>query len=558
MHTFLTKWKKHFTFAAVLSCFVNMLQLTFPFYMFTIYRSIIVSYSTNSLVSITVAAVFAIGVLGLFTYLRARLLAAAGRDLSLQLREPVFAGMVKGYSHVGRRTYQGGAQDLATLHNYVSTPAVYALFDAPWAPLYLALIFLFQPLMGLIATIGAVIMVGLTVLQEVLVRDSLKEANREAQQNQQFVDSFMRNAEVTNGLGMIGAIRDRFIERNNRVMANQTVSSYHAGTIQALVKPMQNVIQVLIYFTGAWAVLHYGFDFGLTIVAAIMMGRALAPLMQATAAWRQTSQAREAWQRLKNFTEFLERQPASALPLPVPRGAVQARDVMVRLEDRVILNNVSFTLNPGESLGIIGPSGAGKTTLCRVLLGIWPTQRGEVTLDGANIFTWDKARLGPHIGYLPQEVELFSGTLLQNLVRLERAHTPSLKEALTRCGLAPLIERLPQGLMTQVGPPHGLRLSGGQQQLVGLVRAIYRTPRLLVLDEPTANLDEAGEQAVIRILQELKAAGSTCIMVTHKLSLLRAIDKVLVLRSGQVALFGERESVLARLQSPVPPAGGAA
>lgn len=246
MTSFLKKWKKYFTFAALLSCFVNILQLTFPFYMFTIYRNIIISYSGFSLANITTAAFFAVIILGCFSYLRSRLLALAAKDLSLGMRQGVFSGMVKGYVLDSKRAYQGGLNDLEILRNYFSSPSVYALFDTPWAPFYLALIYLVHPVLGIIATSGAVVMVGLSALQELLVGKSMKEANVENIRNHRFVESFMRNAEVINGMGMINAISDRFVRGNNQVMMNQTKSSYYAGIIQAVIKPMQNVIQVLI------------------------------------------------------------------------------------------------------------------------------------------------------------------------------------------------------------------------------------------------------------------------------------------------------------------------
>ncbi|MCG8550944.1 MAG: ABC transporter, partial [Desulfobacterales bacterium] len=360
MTSFLKKWKKYFTFAALLSCFVNILQLTFPFYMFTIYNNIITSYSEYSLANITTAAVFAILILGLFSYSRSRLLAVAARDLNLGLRQGLYSAMVKGQVLDSKRAYQGGLNDLEVLGNYFSSPSVYALFDAPWAPFYLALIYLFHPVLGLIATLGAVVMVGLSLLQEMLVRKSMKNANIKNSKNQRFVNSFMRNAEVINGMGMINDISDRFILENGKVMKNQTQSSYYAGTIQAMIKPMQNLIQVFIYCAGAYYAMKEGFDVGLMVAASIIMGRGLAPLMQLMSSWRVTTTARESYRQLKGFSTMIDQQnKADAMPLPAPKGHIRVDAAVFRIKHLLLLKGVSFELKQGEFLGIIGPSGAG-------------------------------------------------------------------------------------------------------------------------------------------------------------------------------------------------------
>ena len=547
MTVFLKKWKKYFTFAALLSCFVNILQLTFPFYMFTIYRNIIISYSEASLANITFAAFFAIMTLGLFSYLRSRLLALAGKDLTLGLRQGVFSSMVKGVVLDNKRAYQGGLNDLGTLSGYFSSPAIYALFDAPWAPFYLGLIYLFQPVLGLIATLGAVVMVGLSVLQEILVRRAMKNANIKNSQNQRFVDSFMRNAEVINGMGMITTISDRFIQGNNQVMMGQTKSSYYAGMIQSLIKPLQNVIQVLIYCFGAYYAMTQGFNLGLMVAASIIMGRGLAPLMQVMSSWRLTSQARESYQRLKGFSAMIDQQTQS-MPLPEPRGHIHAAGAVFRIGNLLLLKGVSFELKPGEFLGIIGPSGAGKTTLCRLLLGIWPSMGGKVYFDGEDIFSRDKEAIGQYIGYLPQEIELFPGTVAQNIARLGKVENEDLENALEISGIKEMVDSFPQGAQTQLEGEKGLTLSGGQRQKIGLARAVYKNPTFLVLDEPTSNLDDQGEQQLLNTLLTMKQSRScTCIMVTHKPSLLQSMDKVMVLRDGQVAMFGPKDEVFAKL-----------
>lgn len=547
MAAFLKQWKSFFTFAALLSSFVNLLQLTFPFYMFAIYSNIVVSYSEFSLSAITILAFFAVMILVGFSYLRSRLLALAGRQLSLGLRQDLYAGMVKGCVLDPGQAYQRGMADLESLRNYFSSSSVNALFDAPWAPFYLGLIYLFHPMLGLIATLGALVMVGLSALQELLVRKSMQEANRIHGQNQRFVDSFLRNVEVINGMGMIPAITDRFAAANNRVIANQTQSSHYAGAVQAMIKPLQNVIQVLIYCSGAYYAMTQGFNIGLMVAGSIIMGRGLAPLMQVMASWRFTVQAKESFLRLRGFSDFMDLQ-VTPMPLPEPRGALSVQGAVFRIKDQVLLKGVTFDLGVGEFLGIIGPSGAGKTTLCRLLLGIWPSLGGKVRLDGQDIFSWNKEEVGPFMGYLPQEIELFPGTVARNIARFGPVDEHALDKALEISGTREMVQSFPQGPDTLLEGEGGLKLSGGQRQKIGLARALYRDPRFLVLDEPTSNLDEKGEDQLLKALLAIQhTRACTCIMVTHKPSLLQSMDKVMVLRDGAVALFGPRDEVFAQL-----------
>jgi len=550
MTQFLSQWKKYLTFAALLSCFVNILQLTFPFYMFTIYNNIIISYSPFSLVTITAAAGIAIVALCLFSYLRARLLAAAGRAMHVSLRDSVYCVMIGSAVRNSRNAFRGGISDLNTLQTFCSTPGIYALFDVLWAPFYLGLIYLFHPVLGLIATIGAGIMAGLSLLQETLIRKDMGKANQLHLANERFVDSFLRNVEVINGMGMAPAVTDRFIDKNSRVIASQTRSSDVAGTIQAAIKPGQMVIQVMIYCFGAYYAMTQGFNVGLMVAGSIIMGRGLAPLMQLMGSWRQARHAWDAFNRIKHLVPGNNGrpEPPDPLVLPRPRGHIQAIDAAFWMDGQVLLNPVTFDLAAGEFLGVIGPSGAGKTTLCRLLLGIWPAFGGKVFLDGRDVAAWDKTRFGSCIGYLPQEVVLYPGTVAQNISRLETPDEQGVEAVLDLSRCRDLVESLPQGLDTPLGGPDAVQLSGGQKQKIGLARALYRRPVLLVLDEPTASFDTHSETQLKETLAELKAGGDcTCIMVTHKPALLQSMDKVLVLQNGRVTLFGPRDQVLTDL-----------
>ncbi len=556
MRDFLRKWKKYLTFAAALSCFINLLQLTFPFYMFTIYRNVVVSYSEASLLTITVAAFFALVVLGFFNFCRSRLLAVAGKDLNQSLRDDVYKGMIKGYAGLRKQSYLQGLNDLETVRNFCTNNGIYALFDAPWAPLYLLLIYAFHPLLGVIATIGALLMFGLSVLQEYLIRSRMRSANVRNNQNQKFVDSMLRNAEVVNGMGMLPAVADRWEAANQEVIIDQTVSSRYAGLIQSIIKPLQNVLQVLIYGTGAYLAITQGFSVGMMVAAAIIMGRALAPVMQVTGTWKFSLQARDAYRRLREFLEIFENQKQK-MDLPVPTGKIQVENCTLNIEGRFLLQSIAFALDPGDFLGVIGPSGAGKTTLCRVLLGLWPSMGGKVRLDGADIFYWDQDDVGPYIGYVPQEIELFSASVAQNIARMGRVDEEKLRKAAREAGIQETISQLPQGYETRLEIQGGYFLSGGQKQRLGLARAFYGDPPLLILDEPNSNLDEQGEEELIASLQARRQQSPfTCVLVSHRPGMLQLADKILVLKNGKQAMFGPRQEVFAKLAQPERPKPG--
>ncbi|MFK5954007.1 MAG: type I secretion system permease/ATPase [Desulfobacterium sp.] len=547
MNKFFNDWKGYFTFAAFLSCFINILQLTFSFYMFVIYGNVCISGSMASLKTFTIAAIYALSLLTFFSYIRSRLLEVASKDYNLKFRNKVYCNMLHSHASMNGHTSEQVLNDLGTIRKYFTTPAINALFDAPWAPLYLALIFLFHPILGTIATAGAIIMMGLNVLQEFLVRDSMRAANVKNMKNKRFIDAFLRNSEVINGMGMIKAIGDRWENNNQEVISHQAVGSQHAGLIQSIIKPLQNFVQVFIYFTGAYYTLTQGFNVGLMVASSIIMGRALAPLMQVMTTWKMTLQARDAYERLNRFLNHFDTD-IPPMNLPAPVGTLHVKNVSLTIGDRLLLNDVSLHLARGELLGIIGPNGAGKSTLCRAILGVWPTISGKVTLDGADLYSRAQGQMGKYIGYLPQVVELFPATVAENIARLGPVDMGKVEKVASLCGIHSLIGGFPNGYDTMLEHPDGVGLSGGQRQRLGLARALYGDPCLLVLDEPTSNLDSQGEAALVEVLRAIKLTrGCTCVMVTHKPELIQVMDKILVLQGGRVLMFGAMDEVVARL-----------
>jgi PrtD family type I secretion system ABC transporter len=548
MKEFLRKWKKYFVCAGVLSCLINFLQLTFSFYMFSIYGAIVTSYSETSLYTITVIALYALVHLAVFSNLRAKLLRTAGSDLDTSLSERVLDGMIRGSSGPIKRSYQQGCSDISLLRNYFNNQGIYALFDAPFAPFYLLLIYFFHPGLGLLATCGAVLAVSMNVLQDRLTRKRIVAANVDNNKNRRFVDTMIRNAEVVNAMGMAGNIYNRFEQTNRSVIVNQTVASRFAGMTQSGLKVIQTSMNVLIYGLGAYYVLTEGFDPGIMIAASVIMGQAISPLMRAVQSAKSTVQAREAYKRVHGFCAFLDARPEK-MSLPVPRGRIVAEHLFFGIAGKLILRNVSFQLEPGDFLGLIGPNGAGKTTLSRILLGIWPTGAGSIRLDGVEMSSWDQDELGRHIGYLPQEIELFPGTVAENIARLGPVDEQRVVDAAKAADIHDFIATmLPEGYQTRIYGEEGIVFSGGQKQRVGLARALYSNPTLLILDEPNSNLDEQAEANLIATLKRLRAEQqTTCVVITHTMSLLDVANKVLMLENGTVGLFGPKNEVLEKL-----------
>lgn len=533
---------------------INLLQLTFSFYMFAIYDTIVASYSERALYSITIIALFSLVHLAVFSNLRSKLLRTAGNDLDKGLGPDVFRYMIKGSSGPVKRTYQQGVSDISILRGYFNNRALYALFDAPFAPFYLILIFFFHPGLGLLALGGCLVAIGMNVLQDRLTRKRIIQANFDNNKNRRFLDTMLQNAEVVNAMGMCHNIYSRFAKRNTSVILNQTVASRYAGFSQSTIKAVQSLMNVLIYGLGAFYVLTEGFDPGIMIASSMIMGQALGPLMQALYAAKSTIQAREAYTRLSQFSALIQRQPEK-MPLPAPLGGLQAEHIFFGLGGRILLHDLTFSLEPGEFMGLIGPNGAGKTTLSRILLGVWPTALGKVRLDGVDIFSWDQEELGNYMGYLPQEIELFPATIAENIARLGEVDMDKVHNAARAAGMDDFVEALPEGYETLLSGSDGITLSGGQKQRVGLARALYGDPTLLILDEPNSNLDEQGEGILLRTLRRLRMEGkTTCIVITHSFALLDVVDKVLMLKEGRVAMFGPKKDVLEKMAAQAQPA----
>jgi PrtD family type I secretion system ABC transporter len=533
MRELTARLRPFFAYAALFSLAINFLLLVPPLYMLQVFDRVISSRSEETLIALTAVAVAAIGLMAFLDAIRARLLATAGIALDRRLGPCVLDGLL---NRLSGAEFVNGLRDVNTLRGFLTGNGVLALMDAPWLPFFLLVIFLFHPLLGAIALGGALVMWLLAFLNERFARGPLERIQAEGRRAGRFVDMSSRNAEVIAALGMLPAVTRRWARLNDAVLAEQRRASAIGGRFAGLTKFARQFIQAAMLAAGAWLVLDAHVTAGVMIAATILLGRALAPVEMLVAGWKSLVEARGAWRRL---SELLAAHPPAApgTELPVPQGRLDVEQVSGK-----VVRRVSFSLRPGEALGVIGPSASGKSTLARLIVGVWRPEAGAVRLDGADVAAWPREHLGPHIGYLPQDVELFTGTVAENIARLGEPDSAEVIRAAQRACVHEMILRLPKGYDTEVGEG----LSPGQRQRIALARALYGNPRLVVLDEPNANLDSDGDQALVRTLARLKDEGVTVVVIAHRPSLLGGMDRMLVLREGLVESFGPRAEIMQR------------
>lgn len=554
MKKFFDQWRPYLLYGGFFSFFINILQLTFPIYMLQIYDRVLSSHSLPTLYAITLAAILSLVAMAALEFVRSRLLVRCGVAIDQALSRDVLDSVLKQAALSGVGPNQATLRDVNVLRNFFAGNAIITLFDIPWTPLFLAVIYVLHPLLGLVATGGALLLVILALLNEQVTRKPLETANLVNGFAMKFVDAVRRNAQPVRSMGMLGGVTRRWQEFNDTVIKLQTQASRQAGSLQAISGWLRQSMQVFIYGVGAWLTLEGAATAGSMIAASIIMGKALSPLQSGIASWKSMVEAREAWLRLDAL--FVRPAEVESMDLPDPTGSLSVEHVSFALQGSPLLRDIHFALEPGEALGVIGPSGAGKSTLCRLLLGIWPASAGKIRLDGADIYAWNQEKLGRFIGYLPQDVELFSATIAENIARLGPVDAELVVATARLAGVHDLILGLARGYDTRLGDG-GIVLSGGQRQRIGLARALYGQPKLVVLDEPDASLDDDGEKALLRALQALKKAGTTLVVVSHKPTLLTRVDKILILKDGQQVLFGPRDAVFQKLvanQAAVTPA----
>jgi len=543
-----------FVFIGVFSFFLNLLMLVTPLYMLQVFDRVLASGRTETLIYLTLIAGFALMVLGLLEIVRNRVLTRISAWLDRRLSGTLIASAVTSRL-AGASVGAQPLRDLGALRGFVGSSAVFPLFDSPWVPIFVAVIWLLHPILGMVAAASAVLRFALALANDLLTRKSLTEANGLTVNAQSRAEAAVRNADVVQAMGMMPGLLSEYDRANDQALARQQYAGDRAGVIVGLSKFVRLFVQVGILGTGAWLVIDGQLTSGGMIAGSILLGRCLAPVEQAIGSWRQFVGARAAYARLQRLLAGApEPRRATGLPAPTGRLSVERASYVPPGSSRPVLKAVAFGLEPGEALGIIGPSAAGKSTLCRLIVGVNAPSAGSVRLDGAETHSWDRVEFGRHVGYLPQDVELFAGTVRDNIARMGEGDMPSVIAAAQLAGVHEMVLRLSDGYDTWIGED-GAVLSAGQRQRIGLARALYGEPKLLVLDEPNANLDQEGEAALLHAIAKMKERGTTVVMVAHRPSAMIHIDRILILRDGAVETVGPRDEILKRIAGPRPAMG---
>jgi ATP-binding cassette subfamily C protein len=554
--------KRYFVTALLFSLAINLLYLAGPLYMLQVYDRVINSASHVTLLMLTIVLLVAFSALAGLDVVRARVLTRASIRLDRLLAGRVLAATMDGAMRGAPPTSQT-LRDFDTYRQFVTGAGIHAIFDMPWAPIYILVIFILHPYLGLFAFVSAIALISLAVLGQWRIQGPMAESSATASRNYAFTDMSLRNAEVVQAMGMMPGLLQRWDRDRSGALERQVTASDRAASNASLVRFLRLSMQSLILGLGAYLVIERLITVGAMFAASILLGRALQPVEQIVGSWRNMISARGAFQRLKMLLAANPlRDPALALPRPAGRLAVEGLVYGVPGSQRLILRGFSFGLDAGEVLGVIGPSGAGKSTLARQIVGVLAPSAGAVRLDSADVSTWPRESLGRYLGYLPQDIELFADTVAANISRFRNEDDDSeVIEAAQMAGVHETILRLPKGYETNVGDG-GAVLSGGIRQRIGLARAVYGNPSLIVLDEPSSNLDSEGDAALLSCITELKKRGATVVMISHRPNTLGVADKLLILKDGAVEVFGPRNDVIARLTrlAPVKPvtAGAAA
>ncbi|MDD5227793.1 MAG: type I secretion system permease/ATPase [Methylococcales bacterium] len=541
--------KGAFISAAGFSLVINILQLVPTIYMLQLYDRVVPTGNHSTLVMLTLIMMVLFVTMGTLEWVRSQILVRVSTRLETLLNERLFKVAYKQALYSGgQRASSQPLDDLTSLRQFMTGNGLFAFFDAPWLPIYIALMFVFHSMYGWMAVFTAVLLIIVAIVQEKATSKMLGEANNLAMAGRGLVNKNLRNAEVIESMGMLNNIQKRWLKGTNQVLVLQATASSRAGLISATSKLIRLSSQSLILAVGAYLVIENEITSGLMIGGSVLLGRALAPIDIVIGSWKGFISARGQYARLN---ELLRQIPADAerMTLPTPEGSFQFESAVVAPPGAktAVLKGITLNIAKGDVVGVIGPSGAGKSTFARALLGIWPCNQGKIRLDGADVFTWNREELGPHIGYLPQDIELFEGTISENIARFGDMDPEKVVNAAKMADVHNLILHLPEGYDTMIGASGG-NLSGGQRQRVGLARALYGEPRIVVLDEPNSNLDEIGEAALGNAIQRLKQKQTTIIIITHRNNVLANVDKLLILNDGVVSVYGPKEQVIAHLQ----------
>lgn len=518
------------------------------FFMIQVSGRVVPSSSTSTLIMLTLIMTVLMLTLGSLEWVRSRIMVRISNRLDALLGRDVYrASFKKALSSGGMDASAQSLNDLTSLRQFLTGNGLFAFFDAPWLPIYTAVMFLFHPWFGWMTVGSAIVLVVLAFLNQRFTGKALTEANQQSVTATLQTTKSLRNAEVIESMGMLDTLMARWTTRQRRVLALQSHASDKGGIITSISKTFRTWAQSIMLALGAYLVITHEVNPGLMMAGSLLLGRALSPIDQMIGSWKGFVSARVQYGRLNDTLEKLNAEP-QRMALPDPEGHIQVENLVVAPPGAkaAVIRNISFVTPAGSIVGIVGPSAAGKSTLARALLGIWPPQHGTVRLDGADISAWDKQKLGPHLGYLPQDIELFEGTISDNVARFTKVDPEKVVLATRIAGVHEMILQLPDGYDTVIGS-EGINLSGGQRQRIGLARAIYGSPRLIVLDEPNSNLDDVGERALAVALQKIKETGATVFIISHRPSILSRLDRIMVMAGGTITMYGAREQVIAEL-----------
>jgi ATP-binding cassette subfamily C exporter for protease/lipase len=538
------------------SVVVNVLILAPTWYMLEVFERVLNSKNINTLLLLTLLVLGIYLVLGMLDWVRSQIMQAVSLDLDKKIRDRLFSAIFK----AKLKQHQAGAvesfNDLKTIQDFIASPISLAIIDAPFALLILIYLFAIDSYVGWFVSLGVFILAGIAVMRQYQVAPVLEKANKRSLEAYGIVSAAVQDAEVVKAMGMLAYIRQRWMKVQGSLIDLQAASSDNAGYASALSKFIQSVQASLIVGLTCWLIISgtANLSGAMLIVLSILATRVVAPLMIILNGWQVLIDVGDSKKRLDALLSLFPQETA-AMPLPPPQGHLRVDHVAAGApgSQQILVRGVAFQLTPGSVLAIIGPSASGKSVLARVLAGIWPAQAGKVRLDGVDIYEWNKVELGPHIGYLPQDVELFDGTIAENIARFGDVDGVKVAEAAEVVGLSSYIASLEHGYDTLIGD-EGAFLSGGFRQRVALARALYGDPRYVILDEPNSSLDEAGEQALILALETMKSRGATLIVITHKPNLLAVVDRMMLVSDGQMRIFGTKQEVLAAMQPKHPSA----
>lgn len=534
-----------------ISAVINLLLIMPSIYMLQVYDRAVPSQNITTLVMLSLILLGMYVIMQLLELARTKVMIRVGNCIADDLGKRVFHAAFSRNLVISGQNAGQALHDLTTVRQFLTGNGLFTFFDAPWAPIYLAICFMFHWILGLFVLCGILLLVLMTYITEKTTSKPLADANYASITAANYATNSLRNAEVIEAMGMLPVLTERWAQLQAKVLQRQTEASDNAADIGGITKFIRLSMQSLILGLGAWLAIDHQISSGMMIAGSILMGRALQPVELAIGTWKQLVSVRVAYARLNELLNVYP-EPADTMPLPRPLGIISAENVFAAPPgvQSPVLRGMNFTVPAGDIVGIVGPSGSGKSTLARLLVGVWKTQSGKVRLDSADVFEWDKSLLGQYIGYLPQDIELFNGTISENIARFGNIDADAVIRAAQKADVHEMILRFPQGYETEIGGDSG-QLSGGQRQRIALARALYKDPSLIVLDEPNSNLDDVGERALIQAVSTLKSEGRTVFIITHRTSILNAVDKLMVLREGAIQLFGERDQVLAALTQSV-------